>query len=258
MKKILLMCVGAVLLLAVSLSATLAMAADDDVAGVSTEKVNIKLLQHRREDDGTLGNFVFSNLVDKNAIYPSYSPNVDNKSVEFNIDEKPYKFWNDASVMGAVDQIVRVKNEFWFNSNAYVRVFFAFEGGAENVLLNCNTVDWDWEIVAKDVKISREGASYNGTYDVYVATYKTKLGTGAITEPCLLQMALNGASTDHDFFAEVGTTYETLVYAQAVQVNGFDKAETAFATAFGDMKSNPDNFFSNINWAASSATEEKN
>ena len=183
-------------------------AESEGVSGVSTGQVNIKLLQEMRSDEG-LEDFIFSNLVDKNVIYPAYSPNENRVCETYEIEGEPYSFWKKDSVVGAIDHIVRVKNSLLFSTDAYVRVFVAFEGGAENALVNCNTADWEWSPVIKDVQITTHNDSnvnYTSTYDVYVATYKTVLEKGETTEPCLLQMALNGAETDHDFFAKVGLT----------------------------------------------------
>ncbi len=253
MKKIILMCAALALLLTTGIGTTFAMSNGTDAtgSGVSTEQVNIKLVQQMRGGDGELTDFIYHNILGGDTIYPSYYPDdMLPKKGSAVVGGESYAMWNNAEVMGVVDQVVTVKNEEWF-ADCYVRVYFAFEGGVDNLFINKNETDWKWATVAEDVTITataKDGSLYTGRYDVLCATYQKVLESGKITSPSLLQMALDGENTDHAFFETVGDTYETLIYAQAIQSSGFDGVDAAFAAVA------PKDFQA-CNWAVSSAEE---
>jgi hypothetical protein len=105
-------------------------------------------------------------------------------------------------------------------------------------MTNTNANHWSWETVATDVVID------GNVYVVKCATYlgpKSNptgiLAPGATTYASLLQVYMRPDATNEDVDAIDGNangTYDILVFSQAVQTDGFDTAEEALDTAFGD------------------------
>lgn len=134
------------------------------------------------------------------------------------------KMWDD-QIKNAHDKIVTVKNTG--KSDSYVRTWFAFEYGNTPVQKNINNTDWTWSGVIEDFTIA-------GTvYDLYVATYNGVLKPGQTTPPSLLQVALDKKATNvWRYLRDPGLS-------QAVQVEGFEDAEHALETAFGEIITDP-------------------
>lgn len=149
----------------------------------------------------------------------------------------------DASVKNAIDKFVFVENTG--KSDAYVRTWIAMEQGdvaAEDfksiIMTNTDNTHWNWENVATDVVIG------DSEYYVLLATYKGPtsnptgiLAPGAFTYPSLLQVYMRPEATNEDVKAIDGNgngTYDILVVSQAIQTVGFENAETALNTGFGE------------------------
>ena len=162
----------------------------------------------------------------------------------------------DDSVKNVIDKFVFVKNTG--KNNAYVRTWFAFEQGEisaddfKNVIMTNSDKDhWSWETVDTDVVIE-DAAGVENTYVVLCATYlgpKSNpngiLAPDAVSYPSLLQIYMKPEATNDQVDAIDGNkngTYDVLVFSQAIQVDGFEDAETALDEGFGPehpWKDNP-------------------
>lgn len=145
----------------------------------------------------------------------------------------------DDSVKNVQDKFVFVENTG--KSDAYVRTWFAFEQSTmdfarwkEIIKTNADADHWSWETVASDVVID------GNEYVVMVATYlgpKSNptgiLAPKSTTYASLLQVYMVPQATNEDC-AFFGETYEILALSQAVQTEGFENADSALDTAFGD------------------------
>ncbi len=132
-----------------------------------------------------------------------------------------------------ISKIVSVKNTG--KSDAYFRTLIAFEDvpGSETFGVNFpideyNGYKWSWG--APEATIVLDGV----TYQVYEALYTKVLNPGETSPASLTKVELAADSTNEDMEV-LGDEYKILVLSQAVQTEGFDKAETALDTAFGDV-----------------------
>jgi len=150
----------------------------------------------------------------------------------------------DDSVKNAQDKFVFVKNTG--KSDAYLRVLFAFEQGDvaadefENVIMTNRDADhWAWSDYLYNIEID------GNKYAVRTATYlgPTSNPTGilapeATSYASLLQVYMRPEAENEDVEALDGNddgNFNILVTAQAVQAAGFENAETALNTAFGEV-----------------------
>lgn len=105
---------------------------DADVNAMTLGRVEIDLIEQERNAAGTLVDFQ-----DDKPIIPGVYP-------ENTVTGTETDYW-PSTVHNAVDKIVTVKNTG--NSDAYVRVWFAFEATSRDffdakIHLNKNTADW--------------------------------------------------------------------------------------------------------------------
>lgn len=142
------------------------------------------------------------------------------------------------------------------SNDAYVRVHIAVPVAMDNG--NFLHLDFTEESVAEgkwrwnsEPAASRYlyAAEIDGTaYHVYVATYGTALKSGEMTEEVITNVCLDqgvdgnvhadGTVTytdgrGNEITMEPADTFDIPVYAQAVQAEGFEDAEAAFASAYG-------------------------
>ena len=144
--------------------------------------------------------------------------------------------WDPADINNEVDKMVFVENTG--KSDAYVRVFFAFEAGnytsftrfKDMVHINLNDAAsewaWEWNPV---LATSDEG----GNYFIATATYLPILKSGEFTTISLSQIALDPTAVNKDVLA-FGEKYEISVFVQGIQKVGFETAEEAVDEGFGD------------------------
>ena len=151
-----------------------------------------------------------------------------------------------------IDKVVTVENTG--KNDAYVRTIVALEQGSiaadefVNIIMtnsdykssqNNYSAHWDRELAATDVEIGET------KYYIYVYTYcgptsnpNGILAPGAASYPSLLQVYMKPNATNEDVEALDGNDngkYDILVLSQAVQTAGFDDAQTALNTAFGEV-----------------------
>ena len=258
-KKIIALSVAAILLISAIVGGTLAYLTDKDYAEntMVMGNVNIEQLEYERVVDEN-GNFVPTGETDKYGYHP-------NTIQEFNQDKPLYpvvgeiawaaeeQSWGQIGAPGSlklmamenvVDKFVFVKNTG--KSDAYVRTIVALEqgdlaaGDIWNVVRTvADTKHWAYQDGLTDVVI--EG----NTYYIMAFTYAGPssdptgiLAAGAVTYPSLAQVFMTADATNEDIEAVDGNNngkYDILVLSQAVQTNGFDNADAALDTAFGDV-----------------------
>ncbi len=157
---------------------------------------------------------------DGNKIKPNYTSSI----------------WNPADINNEVDKMVFVENTG--KSDAYVRVFFAFEAGnytsftrfKDMVHINLNDAasEWAWEWNPA-LATSDKG----GNYFIATATYLPILKSGEFTTISLSQIALDPTAVNKDVLA-FGEKYEVSVFVQGIQTVGFDNSDQALTKGFGD------------------------
>ncbi len=213
--KLLLIC--AAMFLSVGSTIAYLTDSDGDVNVMTLGRVEIDLIEQERVPGG------YDVFHDDHPLIPGVYP----KDAVTGSEDG---FW-PASVHNAVDKIVTVKNTG--NSDAYVRLWFAFEVTGENdffedkIHLNKNAADWSWKFL--DGTLTQDGAQYV----VAVATYQEKLLKGETTPVSLRQVLLDSSATNGDV-AALGEKYSILVVAQGVQASGFTSEEQALTSGFGE------------------------
>ena len=152
--------------------------------------------------------------------------------------------WDDAKLGNVMDKMVFVENTG--NTDAYFRTVIAFEcpegmkvgdaGQGANIGLNVNA---GYEETFKDDSgngyyITIDGVRYAVRSYTYGNWNDGVLAPGETARPSLLQVVMNHEMTNEDV-AKFGNNYEILVLSQAVQADGFDNASVALDTAFGEL-----------------------
>lgn len=225
LKNILLTSLSFVLVAALAVGGTLAYLTDTDSAVnvMTVGNVKIEQIEQERDENGNLVEFTQA----KPALPAVYDTEdwADN-GVEVNGTE--YKVFSD-NMKNVVDKIVTVNNTG--KSDAYVRTIVAIEApdyDPEDLIhINYNGTDVK---ISDTVKVEIDGVKYV----VFAFTYNEALAAGEKSAPSLMQLFLD-KDVDNDFCAKFGDTFDILVLSQAVQSAGFDSAQTALDTAFGDV-----------------------
>ncbi len=253
LKKILLPLATAILVIAISIGATLAYLMDEATADnvMTIGKVDIELLEYERintetkDADANVQEFrdnkpLLPAVIEKGFDYTPGDTYVDwtQDAVEWQQqnDDDGYTspIWDPAKISNEVDKMVFLKNSGDYG--AYVRIYFAFEAGnfdtfnefREMIHLNLNeTDDWKWEWIPF-LATNAEG----GKYFIANATYQKVLQPGDFTEISLSQIALDPSAENKDV-AAFGDTYEVFVNAQGIQSAGFKDPDTALDEGFG-------------------------
>ena len=226
-KKVLLTIGSLMLTAAIAIGGTVAYLQhdDSDVNVMTLGNVKIEQIEQERDADG--------NLVDFKQAKPAY-PAVgtiawDDDALEVNGTE--YKVF-DNGLKNVVDKIVTVNNTG--KSDAYIRTIVAIEApnGDPNNLIHIN-------YNKTDIKLGTCFITEIDGVDYYIMpmTYGEALASGTKSAPSLLQLFLDSATTNEDC-AKFGESWQVLVVSQAVQTKGFDNAQTALDTAFGELDEN--------------------
>ena len=237
-KSTLLMIVSVVLAMTLSLGGTLAYLqdSDSDVNVMTLGSVYIEQIEQEwNADKNELKEFT-----QEKPLYPYVgSMGWENKET----DGGAYRRF---TMSNAVDKYVSVKNTG--KSPAYVRTIIAFEMGKmdwaefDKFVGISNNVEngssfqfpdaWKWEMPQTPVAID------GNNYIVWTATHQDPVAPGATTIPSLLQVYLDKTAGNEEVEKLDGNGngyYDILTLSQAVQTEGFDKAETALDTAFGKV-----------------------
>ena len=242
MKKKILTTLSVVLILGLAALGILAYLMDDDsdVNVMTLGNVSIDQIEQERDTNGNLVDF--SSKIDSNVKKPLFPAVFEGTSIPWAPEEKWVKPGDQAWKVvednaNVVDKFVTVKNTG--KSPAYVRTLVAYEGDATygpngayiHVVTNGKNVNP--QIPNNFVGyINIEGVDYT----VYEYVYPEALEAGKTSIPSLKQVYMNKAA-DNDVVAHYGDTYDILVLSQAAQTAGFDTAEEALNTAFGNVTS---------------------
>lgn len=233
MKKLIILISGILLIFACTFGATFAYLTDTDEANnvMTTGNISIKQIEQQRGADGKLEAFTH----DK-KIYPGVYLGYDENELPMDGD-----YFDSDEVYNSIDKIITVENTG--RSSAYVRTVIAFEQGSfdgerfdELLIMNKNDADWSWKKVGNDIILNDGGVERK--YSIYCVEYNSVLESGDVTAPNLKQILFSGSFE----FDEVNTLdpdedgeYTILVFTQAVQCEGFQNADEAFAASFGNV-----------------------
>ena len=254
LKKLLLPLITALLVIAISIGATLAYLMDEATADnvMTVGKIDIDLLEYERIDtetkdaDAKVQEFhdnkpLLPAVIEKGFDYTPGDTYVDwtQDAVKWQQqnDDDGYTspIWDPAKISNEVDKMVFLKNSGDYG--AYVRIYFAFEAGnfdtfnefREMIHLNLNeTGDWEWEWIPF-LATNDEG----GKYFIANATYKKELLPDDFTDITLSQIALDSSATNEQVEA-FGDTYEVFVNAQGIQSAGFKTPDEDLSEGFGE------------------------
>lgn len=235
-KKILAITLCVAMLAIMLVSGTLAYFTDTDAATnvMTTGKVDIAQLEQQRKENGSLVDFV----QDKPLM-----PMVDTRE---NKDANPVvNGYFDPAMNNVVDKIVTVKNEAEsgaVNQDAYVRTILAFETQrhyAENSSTEFSDMHKIYIGVLGDFEyLDRYVTVDDVEYILAVKVYEEALEPQEVSTASLKQIFL--APTANNEVATIfGDEYSILAVSQGTQVAGFDSAEEALNTAFGDPETVP-------------------
>ena len=264
-KKLLALCLVVVLLVTAVVGGTMAFYADTDSDVNVMTLGNVKIEQHEyqrvQNEDGSYT----TGEVDKQNSYlleefeqgkPLYPIVGDPSSPE----GYPYAGWDNTTVRmsqvksyggmqvfagkNAQDKFVTVENTG--KNDAYIRTIVAIEVGTGNADLIGTSYHQTWtptEVGTVNINGNNyyvEVYNYNGA-ELDNGEYRHQNGilpAGDTSYPNLSQVYLKSAATNEDVEAIDGNnngTLDILVLSQAIQTEGFENAETALDTAFGDV-----------------------
>ncbi len=217
-------------------------------------------------DDRT--SYVLKEFSQAKPLYPAIIPNGGTvNGVTWDYDATPVRMsqvnsYGGASVFNtpnAVDKFVTVENTG--KTDAYVRTLVAFEMGSISADRYFDVVDFEirandegdckqpWQFKFSGV-ITVDGNNYYLMELIYCGALLSNgsyrhangvLPAGDTTYPNLCQVYMAAEATNEDCANIDGNgngTFEILVLSQAVQAVGFDNAELALDTAFGDIDAN--------------------
>ena len=128
-----------------------------------------------------------------------------------------------------IDKVVSVTNKG--SEPAYVRTIILIEN-TDHLLKGSVHLNWDKGV--SRVNAGTEVVVDGVVYEVHVCTYPNALEVGKTSGASLKQIWLD-PTVGSDWYSKLGTDGKLSIIAlsQAVQTEGFDKAETALDTAFG-------------------------
>ena len=254
MKKKIILALSYVLLIALTLTATVAYFTDTDSAVNVMTVGNIDIEQHeyqRKDGVAHTGTAAEGDLVpfkQGQLLMPAYPMDNSAYTAEptdlFFWGDYVYTgtaangLWNDNKLGNVMDKMVFVENTG--KNDLYFRTIIAFEcpegmeyseGSNKEFMMNVNGSSlYEWNEVGYT---SIDGVRYL----IMEATYLNPLAPGNQAHPSLLQVVMTHNATMEDA-AKLGETYEILVVTQAVQADMGVKnmtAKKALDTAFGDI-----------------------
>ena len=220
-KKIISLCL-VVCLLATAIGGTLAYFTDTDEIANTMTLGNVTIDQHeyQRDANGTLVDFTQDKML---------VPAVGEKATT------PVDYTDNIYTMKNVqDKFVRVENTG--NVDAYIRTLIAIECN-----LTSDEPNFGTNKVATEVKHDclLDLVTINGaTYYIHETVYLNKVAPGEFTPMSLEQIWLASDATNEEaagLDVNGNGALDVLVLSQAVQADGFDNAQTALDTAFGDL-----------------------
>lgn len=250
MKKIIAMALALVLVVGLSIGGTLAYltSEDSDINVMTLGNVEIEQIEQEWNEDKTQ----LVSFTQNKPLYPAVGDVTwADKDAE---NDGAYRRF---SMNNVVDKYVTVKNTG--KSDAYVRTIIALEMGscdmnkfASLFSFSCNLENGSefkfpgaWSITTDEIY------TINGkTYNIMEFVHSAALKPNAVTIPSMLQLYLKSTTTNEDCANLDGNQngkYDILVLSQGVQTAGFENAQSALDTAFGDVnQSNVQTWFASI------------
>ena len=239
-KKILALCLVVVLAVTAVTGATLAYFTDKDADVNVMTTGNIKIVQNETKRDGSAyedglpllpavyldanGNpYNPKNTIEGPGAYTGYTgPDGDNMNMY------------DTRIENEIDKVVSVTNKG--NVPAYIRTIFLLENNGGAVEDNKLHLNWNKQMPDKTERVTVTVDGVEGTYEVWVYTYADALAAGATSRASLKQVWLD-PTVDSDWYKLLGEDEKLTIIAlsQAAQTTGFDSAEEALNTAFGEV-----------------------
>ena len=216
-----------------------------ETAQETSKTIQVRQIEQERNAEGDLIAFTQNKKI-LPAVYSSDS---------FPVAEDEQGFWRDITE-NVIDKYVTVANTG--EQNVYFRTTIAIEADEEGysggslIKFNINTDNYDWlygiEETAKygdigiieNVEINcpydSDGDNVNDSiikdrYDILTGVYRAQLNVGSVSEPSLLQIAMD-KKAEGIYVDQFGDTFEILVHTQAVQVPP-EGAEMTVIEAFG-------------------------
>ena len=277
MKKIIATVLALVLVAGISIGGTVAYLqdTDSDVNVMTMHNVHIAQEEYERVFDAN-GEVTGMQEFDNNVNHPLYPAVITGDATARNAwapanpanqaDLFWYKNYLSADYPGGNglwENLNNVQDKFVFVKNtgttdAYYRTIILLEAdttGATNSItgqslihLNTNShSQFTWANNTGDITDETMVVTVNGKkYTVEVATCNVALEPGKISRPSLLQIGMDQEATN-EYVAQFGETYDVLVLSQAVQTAGFENANDALNTAFGEVTAeNVQNWFADI------------
>lgn len=240
MKKIVSWFLVIVMTAAIAVGGTMAYLTDndEDVNVLTVGNVKIDQLEYERvdiqtkDDDAIVQEFHNDKPLYPVVTDPSFDWSTDDAYTDWNQIGKNDNsgIWDPDLINNEQDKMVFVKNTG--NYDAYVRTVFAFEAGCytweefqKQIHLNVNETDWTWEWIETPVTIG------DSSFFLATATYKEPLNSGELTQPSLLQIAMD-PSASNDEVLSFGDDYVVLTHSWAIQTEGFDDPDTAIEDGF--------------------------
>lgn len=240
MKKVISWLLVVVMTAAISVGGTMAYLSntDEDVNVFTVGNVKIDQLEYERIDVETKNDdAILQEFHDDKPLYPAVADpgfdwSTDDAVAEWNQIGKNDNsgIWNPNLINNEQDKMVFVKNTG--DLPASVRTVFAFECGDYSwdefqtmIHMNLNDTDYFWEWIQTPVEID------GSNYFLVTATYQYVLEAGQLTEPSLLQVALDGMAGNDDIMS-LGDEYTILAASQAMQAEGFTSPEAALVEGF--------------------------
>ena len=222
-----------VLSLALATGGTLAYLSDTD-ADVNTMTLgNVYIVQNEQERDADGKLEAYEN---DEALYPAVYEGDEIADEDEDAWPVPgneaWKVVADNELV--VDKFVTVTNTG--KSDAYVRTLIAYEGdetyGPDGKYIH---IVHNAENVAPAIAMDKVGLVEidDVTYTVYSYTYAAPVKPGETTIPSLKQVYMD-KEADNEVVATYGEEYKIIALSQAVQTAGFESAENALNTAFGE------------------------
>ena len=227
-KKVLTLCLAAIIAVMAISGASLAYLKDyDSVKNVMTAG-NVKIVQNEKDRFG-------ADFADDQRLLPAVYTNLTKDLKYTDADGTEIMIWGE-SINNEIDKFVSVTNRG--SEAAYIRTVFAFET-RRHYAEGSSTEFTDLHDVYLGVNGTMEYLNLYITVDgveycLAVCTYADPVAAGATTSSSLRQIFLS-PDAGNEFYDIFGPTYEILCLSQAVQVQGFDDARTALDTAFGQI-----------------------
>lgn len=258
-KSTLLMTLALILSITLGIGGTMAYLqdTDEDVNVMTLGNVKIEQIEKERieQSDDKVTPDNIQDFTQGKPLYPVVGTNAWAESNQQWPTGGSSQMHND-ELKNVVDKFVFVENTG--KSDAYVRTIFAFEAGKltfaewdKMMHWNINGVHWDWNgFEAEEATlVTIDGNNYFLVEALYLGNAGENkdvhqdgiLPPGETTRPSLLQFWMDWEATNETMEAIDGNkngTYDILVVSQAVQTMGFEKAQQALDTAFGEITVN--------------------